>query len=141
MMAAYRNQSLLELEQDIKTDVVLNMLKHTPYIHIGRRKIKMMNVVVLKKDNTSHIVGLPAFNHDINWNYDQYVPLKEIILENDKLVFGRVVSGLNLIVTFHGGLKNGISKFNTVSKDIGEYQLFGKIESLVVTTTGNRITF
>ena len=122
-------------------EALLMALKHTPYIHIGRRKIKMMNVVVLKKENTTHIVGLPVFDHDINWTYDQYVPLKEIILDKDKLTLGRIVSGLNLIVTFHGGLKNAIRKFNTVSKDIGDYQLFGKIESLVVTTTGNRVTF
>lgn len=122
-------------------EALLMALKHTPYVYIGRRKLKVMNVVVLKKGTVTHIVGVPAFDDDVNWNYDQYVPLKEIILDKDKLVLGRVVSGLNLIVAFHGGVKNAISKFNMVSKDIGDHQLFGKIESLVITSTGRRITF
>lgn len=126
-------------DQNADHNTILQMLRHQYLLPVGR-KLSSPYVLVLSKGDTKHIVALPNFGvNDIS--IDFYIQLKKFSLVEDKLKCTTVVSGLSLMVGEYGGITHAIHKYNSISKDIGDYKLFGRIESMIDLSINCSITY
>lgn len=139
-MSYHVTQPTLGFNEALDAETILKMLKQSPYVHKGKRKTRLTNVLLLEKANAKYVIALPDLETE-SPSYDVYAQLKKIVVTHDALIVGDVISGLSLMIGEYGGLKNAIIKYNHISKDIGNHSLFGRILSLVVLNTGREVTF
>lgn len=116
---------------------LLELLRHEYHLPQGK-KSPYQYVLILSKKDEKHVVPIPSFK---TFDYDFYIQLKKVVLIENKFVCDTVVSGLSLMVGHYHGVIAAIINYNVISKNIGDYKLFGEIESMVDLSTNRAISF
>lgn len=119
---------------------IIDILKKEPVVKCERKKFPLSHVLVFRKNGTRYATYIPLSAVDpLSLVY--YVSIRPITMDAKGCHVGDRCSGLALMPYFYGGIQYAIEKYNHISKDIGDYGIFGKIEALVSLVDKTTINF
>lgn len=132
-----QSQSLFEYHT---ADEIIDVLKKERAVKCENRKFPLTHVLIFKKDDIRYVTYIPA--GDVSSSIvTAYVSIRPITLNAKGCQLGGRISGLALMPFACSGIKPAIEKYNGISKDIGDYELFGKIEAIVSLVDDTTINF
>ena len=125
--------------QEDVTDII-SVLRKEKSVKYDRTKLPLTHVLIFQKGDVDHVVYVPA--GDVTSSIlTAYVAIRPITMNAKGCYLGERCSGLALMPFAYGGVKPAIEKYNKMSKDVGDYSLFGKITAIVSLTDDNITNF
>lgn len=132
-----QTQSLFEYHT---VDEIIDVLKKERAVRCENRKFPLTHVLIFQKNEIRYVTYITA--GDVSSSIvTAYVSIRPITLNAKGCQLGDRISGLALMPFACNGVKPAIEKYNGISKDIGEYSLFGKIEAIVSLDNNDIINF
>lgn len=119
---------------------IVTVLKKEKCVRYDKKKFPLSHVMLFRKGNSEHALYIPMNGVSNSIEHD-YLSIRPITVDAKGCHLGERISGLALMPFFCGGVKPAIEKYNNISKDIGDYSLFGKIEAIVSLVDGCVVNF
>lgn len=113
------------------TKDIINILTNQKSIIKGKRKLLVYYAIVLARKGIEYVCVLPVFS---NLNIGEYIQLRQVVITDGVLEIGPPISGLMLMPNDQGQFDDilpSIRRYNSISKSIGNFELFGKIATLI----------
>lgn len=120
-----------------KGHALLTLMKAKKIMKNGRNK-KITHVLEVIRNDEIMYCPLPSIDK-INHGLYEYIPLERIVLDTDTgdAVSHKLISGLCLMPNAYNGIVGAMEKYNNISRDIGDFKVFGKITKLINLKTQN----